>query len=118
MISAYDDRNSVAAALERGANKFLTKPVNFPQLKSDVAAVIAEAPIGLSPEALCRAHLQVASAVGPLWVEAVEKRICRGRLADLRNQIAAGLQADPGTQARIACSSGPTPMIAITRFML
>jgi DNA-binding response OmpR family regulator len=67
MISAYDDRNSVAAALERGANKFLTKPVNFPQLKSDVAAVIAEAQIGLSPEASCRAHLQVASAVGPLW---------------------------------------------------
>src|SRR5271165_6798929 len=29
-----------------------------------------------------------------------------------------GLRADPGTQARIACSSGPTPMIAITRFML
>jgi hypothetical protein len=29
-----------------------------------------------------------------------------------------GLHADPGTQARIACSSGPTPMIAITRFML
>jgi hypothetical protein len=24
----------------------------------------------------------------------------------------------PGTQARIASSSGPTPMIAITRFML
>jgi len=30
MISAYDDRNSVAAALERGVNKFLTKPVKFP----------------------------------------------------------------------------------------
>jgi len=29
-----------------------------------------------------------------------------------------GVRADPGTQARIACSSGPTPMIAITRFML
>jgi len=29
-----------------------------------------------------------------------------------------GLRADPGTQAWIACSSGPTPMIAITRFML
>ena len=29
-----------------------------------------------------------------------------------------GLRADPGTQARIACSSGPTPMIAITRLML
>src|ERR1700745_3514754 len=29
-----------------------------------------------------------------------------------------GLRGDPGTQARIACSSGPTPMIAITRFML
>jgi len=40
----------------------------------------------------------------PFGTEAVEKRICIGRLADLRNQIAAGLQADPGTQARIACS--------------
>jgi hypothetical protein len=50
--------------------------------------------------------------------EAVEKRICRVRRADLRSQIAAGLRADPGTQARIACSSGPTPMIAITRLML
>src|SRR5713101_5805362 len=29
-----------------------------------------------------------------------------------------GLRAGPGTQARIACSSGPTPMIAITRLML
>ena len=29
-----------------------------------------------------------------------------------------GLGADPGTQARIACSSGPTPVIAITRFMV
>ena len=33
-------------------------------------------------------------------------------------RLAAGLRADPGTQAWIACSSGPTPMIAITRFML
>ena len=29
-----------------------------------------------------------------------------------------GLRADPGTQARIACSSGPTPMTPITRLML
>ena len=29
-----------------------------------------------------------------------------------------GLRLDPGTQARIACRSGPTPMIAITRFIL
>src|SRR5262249_35870584 len=29
-----------------------------------------------------------------------------------------GLRADPGTQARIACSSGPTPMMLITRLML
>ena len=29
-----------------------------------------------------------------------------------------GLRADPGTQARIACSSGPTPMIAIIRLIL
>jgi hypothetical protein len=29
-----------------------------------------------------------------------------------------GLRTDPGTQARIACSSGPTPRMAITRLML
>jgi CheY-like chemotaxis protein len=34
---------TIATALEHGANKFLTKPVDFPQLKQDVAAVIAEA---------------------------------------------------------------------------
>ncbi len=43
MISAYGDAGTVATALERGANKFLTKPVDFPRLKQDVTAVIAEA---------------------------------------------------------------------------
>src|SRR5450755_4814618 len=43
MISAYGDKDTIATALERGANKFLTKPVDFPRLKLDVAAVIAEA---------------------------------------------------------------------------
>jgi DNA-binding NtrC family response regulator len=43
MISAYGDAERVAMALNRGANKFLTKPVDFPQLKQDVMAVIAEA---------------------------------------------------------------------------
>jgi CheY-like chemotaxis protein len=43
MISAYGDKDTIATAVERGANKFLTKPVNFPQLKLDVAAVIADA---------------------------------------------------------------------------
>jgi CheY-like chemotaxis protein len=43
MISAYGDRDTIAAAVERGANKFLTKPVDFPQLKLDVASVIADA---------------------------------------------------------------------------
>ena len=41
MISAYGDAGTVATALERGANKFLTKPVDFPQLKQDVSAVVA-----------------------------------------------------------------------------
>jgi CheY-like chemotaxis protein len=41
MISAYGDAGTVATALQRGANKFLTKPVDFPQLKQDVSAVIA-----------------------------------------------------------------------------
>ena len=43
MISAYDDKTTVDAALERGANKFLAKPVDFSQLKQDVSAVIGEA---------------------------------------------------------------------------
>ncbi|MGA3005779.1 MAG: response regulator [Acetobacteraceae bacterium] len=43
MISAYGDAGTVATALQRGANKFLTKPVDFPQLKQDVSAVIAGA---------------------------------------------------------------------------
>jgi CheY-like chemotaxis protein len=42
MISAYGDDSTVATALERGANKFLTKPVDFPRLKLDVTAVISE----------------------------------------------------------------------------
>jgi len=43
MISAYGDKDTIAMAVERGANKFLTKPVDFPQLKQDVSAVIAGA---------------------------------------------------------------------------
>ena len=43
MISAYGDGGTVATARERGARKFLTKPVDFPQLKEDITAVIAEA---------------------------------------------------------------------------
>ena len=42
MISAYGDEATVATALARGANKFVTKPVDFPKLKQDVVAVIAE----------------------------------------------------------------------------
>jgi DNA-binding response OmpR family regulator len=107
MISAYDDRNSVAAALERGANKFLTKPVNFPQLKSDVAAVIAEAQIGLSPEASCRAHLQVASAVGPLWVEPRHSRARAGR-----SVIGAKASSDP-KQHKVGSPPRSGPMACI-----
>ena len=42
MISAYGDKDTVATALERGASKFLAKPVDFVQLKQEVAAVVAE----------------------------------------------------------------------------
>ena len=41
MISAYGDQDTVATALECGANRFLTKPVDFPRLKQDITAVIA-----------------------------------------------------------------------------
>jgi CheY-like chemotaxis protein len=42
MISAYSDSERVNSALERGASKFITKPVDFPQLKQDVSRVIAD----------------------------------------------------------------------------
>ena len=43
MISAYGDPERVQTAMERGASKFLTKPVDFPQLKQDVSRVVADA---------------------------------------------------------------------------
>jgi DNA-binding NtrC family response regulator len=46
MISAYGDPERVRTAMERGASKFITKPVDFPQLKQDVSRVVAEAGTG------------------------------------------------------------------------
>ena len=46
MISAYGDADRIKTALDRGATKFLTKPVDFPQLKRDVSAVVADARAG------------------------------------------------------------------------
>jgi len=43
MISAYGDTNTVGTALARGASKFLTKPVDFPQLKQEVLQAVAQA---------------------------------------------------------------------------
>jgi CheY-like chemotaxis protein len=43
MISAYGDDARLQAALQRGASKFITKPVDFPQLKQAVSGVIADA---------------------------------------------------------------------------
>jgi DNA-binding NtrC family response regulator len=43
MISAYGDADRVALALARGAQKFMTKPVDFTQLKQDVTLAIADA---------------------------------------------------------------------------
>jgi len=43
MISAYGDNGTVDLALARGARKFLTKPVDFAQLKQSVMQVIADA---------------------------------------------------------------------------
>ncbi len=43
MISAYGDKDTVATALERGADKFLTKPVDFSQLKQDLSSAISDA---------------------------------------------------------------------------
>ena len=41
MISAYGDATTVSAAMERGAEKFFTKPVDFPGLKQDVLTTLA-----------------------------------------------------------------------------
>jgi DNA-binding NtrC family response regulator len=46
MISAYGDVDRAKTALQRGANKFLTKPVDFSQLKRDVSRVVADAAAG------------------------------------------------------------------------
>jgi DNA-binding NtrC family response regulator len=43
MISAYGDADTVATALGRGADEFLTKPVDFPKLKENIMAVITGA---------------------------------------------------------------------------
>jgi len=42
MISAYGDPERIRTALGRGASKFITKPVDFPQLKQDVSLVVAD----------------------------------------------------------------------------
>jgi CheY-like chemotaxis protein len=42
MISTYGDANTVATALARGADGFLTKPVEFPKLKQDIMAVMTD----------------------------------------------------------------------------
>ena len=43
MISAYGDPQRVQTALDRGASKFITKPVDFPQLKREVSVVVTDA---------------------------------------------------------------------------
>ena len=43
MISAYGDADTVSTARERGADKFLTKPVDFARLRRDIRAVQADA---------------------------------------------------------------------------
>src|SRR6185312_3418767 len=43
MISAYGDAQRVQTALDRGASKFITKPVDFSQLKREVSVVVADA---------------------------------------------------------------------------
>ncbi len=43
MISAYGDAETVTTARACGADEFFTKPVDFPKLKQDIIAVMAEA---------------------------------------------------------------------------
>jgi DNA-binding NtrC family response regulator len=43
VISAYGDADTVNAARERGADEFLTKPVDFAKLRRDIMTVQADA---------------------------------------------------------------------------
>jgi len=43
IISAYGDAKTVTTALERGADEFLTKPVDFAKLRRDIMVVKADA---------------------------------------------------------------------------
>ena len=43
LISDYDDAERVKTALARGADGFLTKPIDFPKLKQDIMAVMTDA---------------------------------------------------------------------------
>jgi len=43
MISAYGDADMVNTAQQRGADGFLTKPVDFAKLRLDIMAVQADA---------------------------------------------------------------------------
>jgi DNA-binding NtrC family response regulator len=43
MISDYGDAERVKTALARGADEFLTKPVDFPKLRQDIMAVMTDA---------------------------------------------------------------------------
>jgi DNA-binding NtrC family response regulator len=42
MISAHSDADKVATALARGADEFLTKPVDFLRLKQDIMSVMGD----------------------------------------------------------------------------
>ena len=43
VISVYDDADTVTSARKRGADEFLTKPVDFAKLRRDIMAVKADA---------------------------------------------------------------------------
>ena len=43
MISAYGDADTVSTAQQRGADQFLTKPVDFAKLRRDIMTVHADA---------------------------------------------------------------------------
>ncbi|MBS0641737.1 MAG: response regulator [Acetobacteraceae bacterium] len=42
MISAYGDAPTVQTAMQRGADNFVTKPVDFPRLKQHVSDVVTQ----------------------------------------------------------------------------
>ncbi len=87
MISAYGDADTVATALARGADEFLTKPVDFAKLKQDIMAVMTDATGGKRMTALQTSAITDPQSI----IVALQKRLdaALAREAALAEELAA-----------------------------